>query len=79
LRFGSRPFVQITELVHALLASDLVDAISIFTMPLVLGSGKKLFADGSVPHSFELNGVPRVHVALERDSESVATALVPLR
>src|SRR5687767_88818 len=43
-----------TELVHALLASDLVDAISIFTVPVVLGGGKKLFADGSVPHSFKL-------------------------
>ena len=43
-----------TELVHALLANDLVDAMSIFTAPVVLGSGKKLFADGSVPHSFEL-------------------------
>ena len=45
-----------TELVHALLANDLVDAISIFTVPIVLGSGKKLFADGSVPHSFTLTG-----------------------
>ncbi len=43
-----------TELVHALLAEDLVDAISIFTMPIVLGGGKKLFADGSAPHSFQL-------------------------
>ena len=43
-----------TELVHALLANDLVDAMSIFTMPLVLGGGKKLFADGSVPHAFKL-------------------------
>ena len=43
-----------TELVHALLGSDLVDAISIFTLPVVLGGGKKLFADGSVPHSFKL-------------------------
>jgi dihydrofolate reductase len=43
-----------TELVHALLANDLVDAISIFTVPVVLGGGKKLFADGSAPHSFEL-------------------------
>jgi dihydrofolate reductase len=43
-----------TELVHALLASDLVDAISIFTVPVVLGRGKKLFADGSAPHSFKL-------------------------
>jgi dihydrofolate reductase len=44
-----------TELVHALLANDLVDAISIFTVPVVLGSGKKLFADGSAPHSFKLS------------------------
>ena len=43
-----------TELVHALLTNDLVDAMSIFTMPVVLGGGKKLFADGSVPHSFKL-------------------------
>jgi dihydrofolate reductase len=45
-----------TELVHALLAQNLVDAISIFTLPVVLGSGKKLFADGSAPHSFTLTG-----------------------
>ncbi|HJW23565.1 MAG TPA: dihydrofolate reductase family protein [Rhodocyclaceae bacterium] len=45
-----------TELVHALLANDLVDAMSIFTMPVVLGGGKKLFADGSAPHSFKLTG-----------------------
>ena len=43
-----------TELVHALLVDDLVDAMSIFTVPVVLGGGKKLFADGSAPHSFKL-------------------------
>ena len=43
-----------TELVHALLANDLVDAMSLFTVPIVLGGGKKLFADGSAPHSFKL-------------------------
>ena len=43
-----------TELVHGLLANDLVDALSVFTMPVVLGGGKKLFADGSAPHSFKL-------------------------
>ena len=43
-----------TELVHALLAHDLVDAMSIFTVPVVLGGGKKLFADGSAPHAFKL-------------------------
>jgi dihydrofolate reductase len=44
-----------TELVHALLANDLVDAMSIFTVPVVLGGGKKLFTDGSTPHSFQLS------------------------
>jgi dihydrofolate reductase len=43
-----------TEFVHALLARDLVDATSIFTVPVVLGGGKKLFADGSAPHAFKL-------------------------
>lgn len=43
-----------TELVHALLANDLVDAMSIFKAPVVLGGGKKLFADGSTPHAFKL-------------------------
>ena len=43
-----------TELVHALLANDLVDAMTIFTVPVVLGGGKKLFADGSAPHAYKL-------------------------
>lgn len=43
-----------TELVHALLAHDLVDAISLFTVPVVLGGGKKLFVDGSAPREFKL-------------------------
>jgi dihydrofolate reductase len=43
-----------TALVHALLAHDLVDAMSLFTVPVVLGGGKKLFADGSAPHAFTL-------------------------
>jgi dihydrofolate reductase len=45
-----------TELLHALFANDLVDAMTIFTVPVVLGRGKKLFADGSTPHSFKLTG-----------------------
>lgn len=43
-----------TELVHALFAEDLVDDIKIFTVPVVLGGGKKLFADGSAPHAYQL-------------------------
>jgi dihydrofolate reductase len=43
-----------TELVHALLADDLVDAMAIFTYPVVLGGGKTLFADGSAPSAYTL-------------------------
>jgi dihydrofolate reductase len=43
-----------TELVHALLTDDLVDAMTVFTFPVVLGGGKRLFADGSAPHSYSL-------------------------
>jgi len=71
-----------TELVHALLANDLVDAISIFTIPVVLGGGKKLFADGSAPHSFKLtrsrvspNGVIVGHYEREGDIKIGDTAL----
>lgn len=42
------------ELVRALFADDLVDALSLFTVPVVLGGGKRLFADGSAPHAFKL-------------------------
>ena len=44
-----------TELVHALLAQDLVDALAVFTIPVVLGGGKKLFTDGSTPRSYKLS------------------------
>lgn len=42
-----------TELVHALPANDLVGAMNSFTVPVVLGGGKKLFVDGSARHSLE--------------------------
>ncbi len=40
-----------TVLAQALFASDLVDAFDVFTFPLVLGHGKKLFADGAMPRA----------------------------
>jgi dihydrofolate reductase len=71
-----------TELVHALFASDLVDAMSIFTVPVVLGSGKKLFADGSAPHAFKLtssrvssNGILIGHYERGGDIKTGAAAL----
>ncbi len=71
-----------TELVHALLAADLVDAISIFTVPVVLGGGKKLWADGSAPHSFKLtrsrvspNGLIVGHYEREGKVKTADTAM----
>ena len=71
-----------TELVHALLADDLVDGMSIFTVPVVLGSGKKLFADGSAPHTFALtrsrvssNGIMIAHYDRAGDIRIGDTAL----
>ena len=43
-----------TELVHALLAADLVDEIHTFTFPLLLGKGKRLFSGESRPRAFTL-------------------------
>lgn len=69
-----------TELVHALLAAGLVDEIRTFTFPVVLGKGKRLFAEDSEPRAFKLthsaistNGV--IHATYERDGE-VQTATV---
>jgi dihydrofolate reductase len=71
-----------TELVHRLLADDLVDAISIFTIPIVLGGGKKLFADGSAPHRYTLTrsrvsstGLVIAHYERGGDIEVADTAL----
>ncbi|HEV7123710.1 MAG TPA: dihydrofolate reductase family protein [Rhodanobacter sp.] len=43
-----------TDLLRTLLAGDLVDEIRLFTFPVVLGRGKKLFADHAQPASFRL-------------------------
>ena len=45
-----------TELVHALFAADLVDELGVWTVPVVLGGGKKVFAAGSTPRAFRLTG-----------------------
>jgi dihydrofolate reductase len=43
-----------TELVHSLLAAGLVDEIRLFTFPVLLGKGKRLFDGTSEPRAFEL-------------------------
>ncbi len=43
-----------TKLVHALLGAGLVDEIRVFTFPVLLGKGKRLFDETSEPHVFKL-------------------------
>ena len=71
-----------TELVHALLARDLVDAITTFTIPVVLGRGKKLFAEDSTPRAYRLtrSRVSRSGVVIghyDRDGD-ITTSGLPL-
>jgi dihydrofolate reductase len=42
------------RLAQSLLALDLVDELRLMIFPIVLGGGKRLFADGAEPTSFEL-------------------------
>ena len=42
-------------LVRTLLAHDLVDALWLKVHPIVLGAGKRLFADGTPPAAFEVS------------------------
>ena len=42
------------NLIQTLLRNDLVDEFRIWTFPLVLGTGKRLFAEGTVPAGFKL-------------------------
>ncbi len=45
-----------SELVHLLLEHDLVDEMRLMTHPVVLGQGKKVFADGAASRVFTLTG-----------------------
>jgi dihydrofolate reductase len=42
------------NLLQTLLQHDLVDMLRIWQFPVVLGSGKRLFAEGTLPRSFRL-------------------------
>ena len=57
LKESDGPDLQVwgsSELVHLLLEHDLVDELRLITHPLILGRGKKVFADGAAPAAFTL-------------------------
>lgn len=43
-----------SKLVQLLLENNLVDTLRLMTYPLILGQGKKVFADGAAPATFKL-------------------------
>ena len=52
LKKGSGPEIQVHgsgNLIQTLLRHDLVNEFLVWTFPVVLGSGKRLFADGAIP------------------------------
>jgi dihydrofolate reductase len=42
------------NLVQTLLKHDLVDEMRLMTFPITLGTGKRLFEEGTIPAAFEL-------------------------
>ena len=51
------PEIQVhgsSDLIQTLLEADLVDELRLMIFPLVLGSGKRLFADGAIPVGLRL-------------------------
>jgi dihydrofolate reductase len=56
LKEGSGPEIQVhgsSNLIQTLLKHDLLDEYRLWFFPLVLGTGKRLFADGAVPGTNE--------------------------
>lgn len=42
------------DLIQTLLEHDLVDELRLLIFPIVLGSGKRLFGEGTIPAAFEV-------------------------
>ena len=42
------------KLIQTLLSNDLVDELRLRIFPVTLGTGKRLFAEGTIPAAFEL-------------------------
>jgi dihydrofolate reductase len=57
LKEGDGPELQVHgsgDLIQTLMRNDLVDEYRLWVFPLVIGSGKRLFADGTIPSGLRL-------------------------
>jgi dihydrofolate reductase len=57
LKQGDGPDLQVhgsAKLLQTLLQNDLIDELRLRIFPVTLGSGKRLFAEGTIPAAFEL-------------------------
>ena len=59
-RFGEVHVFGSGDLVTTLLREDLVDRLNLILYPLILGSGKRIFGDGTVPAAFTPVKSPQV-------------------
>ncbi|CAA9569861.1 MAG: Dihydrofolate reductase [uncultured Thermomicrobiales bacterium] len=46
-----------SELMQALMKSDLVDEFHLIVFPVIVGSGKRLFGDGAIPRALSLKSI----------------------
>ena len=57
LKNGNGPWLQVhgsSDLIQSLLEHELIDEMRVWTFPLVVGGGKRLFGDGTIPRNMRL-------------------------
>lgn len=58
LKEEAGPLLQVHgswQLIQSLLSNGLIDELRLWTFPVVVGSGKRLFSDGAVPTKYNLS------------------------
>lgn len=79
------PEIQVhgsSNLVQTLLKNDLIDEFRVWTFPLVIGAGKRLFGEGTVPASLKLldcrTSTTGVSIATYARNEKISTGSAAL-